>query len=49
MVSASFSGDNFLFIIELNIDVMVPLFFVEAGDLSVSSVLNSFLRGLSLD
>ena len=47
--SASFSADNFLFIIASNIDVMVPFFFVEVGDLSVSSVLNSFVLGLSLD
>ena len=49
VVSASFSGDNFLFIIASNIDVMVTFFFVEAGDFPVSSVLNSLSRGLSLD
>ena len=49
VVSASFSGDNVLFIIASNIGVMVPFFFVEVGDLSVSSVLNSFVLGLSLD
>ena len=47
MVSASFSGDNFLFIIASNIDVMVPYFGTSV--FPISSVPNSLVRVLSLN
>ena len=47
MVSASFSGDSFLFIIASNIDVMVPFF--GTGVLPISSVPNSLVLNLSLN